>query len=681
MIVPPDAKWQDFTGTLALSISHIEITQATQDEGNSVPLIAGKPTFVWVYVDCGESCTSLPNVTGVLRGYGPSGELPGSPLSPLNGSITAYHEDWHNQRGDLHKTLNFRLPLNWRTGTITLTAEVNGTTASQVVSFQPAQTLRVAYVPIHYDPPWWECLWAGPKDPDSFRIALGYLWAWKVYPTARIEYVPWAGMNWDRPLRKGISCSGERDDETAELLLLYLTSQLRLAGGGEGRPQYIYGWLPERAYGGRSDPAWWLGGAGKAAFGDDCPSVGDRCPLEGEGIFAHEIAHLMGRRHTKDLDPGSDWPYTTATIQEYGLDVVSSPVVVKNPDSTYDYMSGRGSLAEGNVWTSSWTYEHIYSETLKLETASLAAHPLSTPQSYFIASGLVYTDDTAILYPIWVITSTTPENPPEGTQYCLEAQDASGAPLVSHCFDLTFMNYETGGATNVDGFNLMLPYPVGVARIVLKKGAAELAVRTVSAHAPVAAVASPNGGETWSATGIYTVTWTASDADHDPLTYSVLYSPDGSNWVPVGIAITETQLAVNSAELTGGNEARVRVLVSDGVNTSADESDAPFTVGRKGPQVFILSPESDVTIWPGAPLWLQGYAYDLEDGTLGEEALNWSSNRDGDLGTGTEVLVTLSPGQHIITLSATDGDGNTAITTINVFVGYKARLPLILHNR
>nr|MBC8253237.1 hypothetical protein [Ardenticatenia bacterium] len=114
---------------------------------------------------------------------------------------------------------------------------------------------------------------------------------------------------------------------------------------------------------------------------------------------------------------------------------------------------------------------------------------------------------------------------------------------------------------------------------------------------------------------------------------------------------------------------------------SADESDAPFTVGRKGPQVFILSPESDVTIWPGAPLWLQGYAYDLEDGTLGEEALNWSSNRDGDLGTGTEVLVTLSPGQHIITLSATDGDGNTAITTINVFVGYKARLPLILHNR
>jgi hypothetical protein len=42
----------------------------------------------------------------------------------------------------------------------------------------------------------------------------------------------------------------------------------------------------------------------------------------------------------------------------------------------------------------------------------------------------------------------------------------------------------------------MLPNPPGVARIVLNKGATELAVRSVSAHAPEVKVLSPNGGET-----------------------------------------------------------------------------------------------------------------------------------------------------------------------------------------
>jgi len=118
-------------------------------------------------------------------------------------------------------------------------------------------------------------------------------------------------------------------------------------------------------------------------------------------------------------------------------------------------------------------------------------------------------------------STVTPSNPPVGTAYCLEAQNAASTALVSRCFDLTFQNYETGKSTNVDGFNLMLPYPPGVARIVLKKGATELAVRPVSAHAPVVNVLLPNGGETWAASGAYTITWTASDLDGGPLTYSV----------------------------------------------------------------------------------------------------------------------------------------------------------------
>jgi hypothetical protein len=204
----------------------------------------------------------------------------------------------------------------------------------------------------------------------------------------------------------------------------------------------------------------------------------------------------------------------------------------------------------------------------------------------------------------------------------------------------------------------------------------------VSSNSPQVTVISPNGGETWSADGTYTISWAGSDADGDSLTYSVLYSPDGTNWVPLGTGITETQLFVNATELAGGSGAKVRVLASDGINTSTDESDGSFTVGHKGPQAFILSPEGDVTIMLGTPLLLQGYAYDLEDGALGQSALRWTSSLDGDLGTGSQVLVILSQGQHVITLTATDSDGNTATATarVNVSVGSKTYLPLILRN-
>ena len=92
--------------TLSPTITHIEITQATQDEDNSVPLIAGKPTFVRVYLDCGEGCSAMPGVTGVLRGYGPEEDL-GKPPSHQAPNHSFSRRVGRAQRGDLGKTLNF----------------------------------------------------------------------------------------------------------------------------------------------------------------------------------------------------------------------------------------------------------------------------------------------------------------------------------------------------------------------------------------------------------------------------------------------------------------------------------------------------------------------------------------------------------------------------------------------
>jgi hypothetical protein len=682
--VPPDASGLDFIARpiqgAGLSIEHLEVTQAIQDETNDVTLVAGKPTFVRVYVDCGEGCESQEDVSGILRGYDSGGELDGSPLTPANLSVTAHHpSDWTAQRGDLEKTLNFTPPQDWTSGTITLTAEVAGVQYPEPVTFRDVGPIRVVYVPIRYQ----------GTLPDMERIRAGAAFANQVYATSGIIYYAGGELPWERSVAYR-PCLPFRHKGSRDRLLNELTTRAR-----QLHADFAFGWLPEGSFGGGiSDPTWHDGGAGKAAFADAHHS-------EWQRYFAHEIGHLMDQHHTNTVDnlkrdedcPKNEclwcvsdtcrayvddeslWPYDDATIQEFGLDgydfgwLVSSPNAVKDPSDTYDYMSYCGRIISNTVWTSPWIYGRIYSETLKLQTTAKAPQSLSASQSYFIASGLVYTDDTAVLDPIWVVTSTvTPDNPAEGTEYCLEAQDISATPPVTRCFDLSFSDYDTGAETNVDGFNLMLPYPSGVASIALKKGSQELVTRTVSANAPAVTVLSPNGGETWSATDTYTITWTASDADGDSLTYRVLYSPDGSEWVPVGSAITETQLAVNAAELAGGTGAEVRVLASDGINTSSDESDAPFTVESKAPQPFILSPEGDGAITFGAPLHLYGYAYDLEDGTLDGSALNWTSSRDGDLGTGSQLLVTLSSGQHVIGLAATDSSSSTVTSTVQITV-------------
>jgi hypothetical protein len=358
--------------------------------------------------------------------------------------------------------------------------------------------------------------------------------------------------------------------------------------------------------------------------------------------------------------------------------LLSSSDALKDPSVTYDYMS-YCMYENVPIWSSPFTYEQIYEKAFQPVAPAESARPLSAAQTYLLAGAVVYKDGTANLEPCWVIRSEAGLiQEPTGTQYCLEAQNAAGTALISHCLDLPFVDTNTGESADADGFSLMLPYPEGVSRIVLKKGAQELAVRHVSAHVPVVTVLSPNGGESWAATGTYTIAWTASDLDAEPLTYRALYSPDGSDWTPIGGTTSETHLTVDTAELAGGDRARVRVLASDGINTGADESDASFVVGQKGPQVYIVSPEGDGSLPSGGPFFLQGYAYDREDRALDEAALRWSSSRDGDLGTGSQVLTSISRGQHTITLTATDSHGNVATASVNIYVGSRVWLPVVL---
>ena len=89
------------------------------------------------------------------------------------------------------------------------------------------------------------------------------------------------------------------------------------------------------------------------------------------------------------------------------------------------------------------------------------------------------------------------------------------------------------------------------------------------------------------------------------------------------------------------------------------------------PTATITSPSTDIQTLVYNTTTLTGYGTDLQDGYLTD--LNWSSNIDGYLGNETSITTGLSVGNHIITLTVTDSDGNTATDT--VAVGVTVSLP------
>jgi len=109
-------------------------------------------------------------------------------------------------------------------------------------------------------------------------------------------------------------------------------------------------------------------------------------------------------------------------------------------------------------------------------------------------------------------------------------------------------------------------------------------------RAPSVEVITPNGGELIN--GTITVEWNAVDFDSDPLSFDVLYSDDnGSSWDDLATGVTSDNVSWNTSLYADGNGYMIRVIVTDGVETAHDDSDAPFELDN-----------FDETLPPGPPL-------------------------------------------------------------------------------
>jgi hypothetical protein len=253
--------------------------------------------------------------------------------------------------------------------------------------------------------------------------------------------------------------------------------------------------------------------------------------------------------------------------------------------------------------------------------------------------------------------------------------DEGGASLLQRFFDPTELsNTDSHG---VDVVRVWVPWVDGTAAIAFSRDGRVLLNVPVSVSTPAVTLVSPNGGESWGESGTRRVEWQASDGDSDPLEITLQLSLDGGQtWSALAIGVTDTSYEVEAADLGGSGQARVRVVASDGVNTASDESDSDFSIGKKGPQIVLLSPDDGQAFGRGDEVILYGAAVDYEDGTVPDEALLWTSDLDGELGRGPSLWgLTLSQGVHRITISATDRDQTTASQSVTITIGEAGQVP------
>ncbi|GBE04728.1 MAG TPA: DUF2341 domain-containing protein [Nitrospirae bacterium] len=87
------------------------------------------------------------------------------------------------------------------------------------------------------------------------------------------------------------------------------------------------------------------------------------------------------------------------------------------------------------------------------------------------------------------------------------------------------------------------------------------------------------------------------------------------------------------------------------------------------PAVVITSPFAGSISDEGTNITFTGSANDPEDGALSGSSLVWTSDRDGQIGTGlTFDITTLSRGVHVITLTAADESRATGTASITITV-------------
>jgi hypothetical protein len=655
-----------------LSITGVEHNQAIQffrstldpstiQGDNSIALIAGKNTVARVYVDTGTdpSRPAIASVTGVLE-IRPPGAPGFVPATVLNGPVPP-RRDATIQRQNANHTLNFFIPGAFCRGEVDYRVRVfdaahpnepgfTSGTVQGTMRFVETATLRIRGVGVS---------WTGTTPPvpapTLAQLMSTLAFVTKAYPTSLLFI---SGFETITDGGDYTSTSGGGCGPGWNGLLGHLREM-------QGDSEDIYfGLLPAAV---PSGPLGCGGGDGRVAATEDVAA--------GSFILqsaAQEIAHAFGRQHAcgaPPLDP--NYPtyngFPKASIGEVGMDDQGN---VQDPALTLDFMSQAS--CSTTRWVSPYTHEGLRGEFPPIaasgdtRTAKAAVHEDGERlrREHLFLNFRIDRGGRVEVRPSFHYQSEPRFKPGRPTPYGIELRDAHNRPLEAQRILLTDP-YRDLDCPGIDFFK-QIPFDRETARVVFTCGEPgacdpkELLVIDVPAEPPKVEILEPRGG--YELKGRVRVAWTG-DCGERALRYLLRYSnDDGRTFRAVAPSLSETEYTVDLDTLPGGDRCRFQVLATEGIRTGSAVSDV-FSVARKPRQVVIVADATHSEVGQGQTVRLRGFAFSPGEGSAAPRDLTWSSDKDGALGAGPELVVRgLSAGRHRISLQVPDGLGGTSET-------------------
>ncbi len=393
----------------------------------------------------------------------------------------------------------------------------------------------------------------------------------------------------------------------------------------------------------------------------------------GDSIFAHEIDHNLDRssngtwgRHVPfGCDaPGSDsqWPYTNDAINGFHTKILKTQAM-RGGLNDRDFMTYCG----GGKWISPYRWKAMLANVFEIPSQGAL---FTTGQATTVTTEVIYLSGTVgasgggSLNSL-IIQPGTMNEPAIAGQFLLRQLACDDITLSEIGFAGFFEDVE-GGALEEMYFSFRLPKAGAVCSVQLLDGEQLLAERRISANPPTVDITAPAGGTHWD--GMSTISWTANDDDGDSMQYMVFYSPDGGlTWVYLAGPISDTQLQVDSSILEGSTTAQVRVVATDGFNTSVQDTADPFSVEASGPRTYILSHQDLQKVVINQPLLLQGAGYRGQGSLVNGDAYRWFI--DGEFaGIGEELTAALDLGEHEVELFVVGEDDLAGSDSVRLVV-------------
>jgi hypothetical protein len=403
------------------------------------------------------------------------------------------------------------------------------------------------------------------------------------------------------------------------------------------------------------------------------------------GLMAHELGHALGLPHAPtpsfkptyaDADQGFprygslEW----GTIGEAGFDTIKPAAVEPGstapgpvpPGTTFDIMG-----YDVPRWISPHHYMKLFAAVGPPKPGACSKLPspvkLDRPPtdryfSCYYVEGLPGGDfirklcGPAIPFqPEW-----SPKGPPGPIRVTLH--DGRGVTMFEDTVRIATLS-EPPDAPGRRGFWITVPEMAGATRLVVTHGDqviedSELQRGRIGFDARARLLDGP-------APRVH-VEWALPHEDPTASICIRASSDEGRSWTAFNVSSGAKGIEIDPASLPPGDGCVVEVLVGERLRTTSWRSaHIPVETGRDA--VIVLAPRDDMSVSYGQSVELM--ATTTYGSGYGD--LIWSSDRDGDLGTGGAQLARLSPGRHV--LSVRRGECGKRVRASVVRVSLEAR--------